>query len=206
MQILKLFQQKYHNEITIFHNKIESLSYPSEALDFFLMQQDLSNSSLEILDLEKFEYFYFKYNKYIPLIYDENDNLNETSAQLLKELLVATDTNNVYLCQIYIKDDDINVNWNSINISKILKYNNPRNIQITDCENQLSYYYRYGLIPTSTDDTPQYNIIIEQNSTGYIARGIIKANNNQISIIFNPKYKIINGDEHQNPQILTKKV
>ena len=141
---VQLFKIDRADEVGKFKEKLRTLRYDVNALDDFLLKQDLELGAFTILNIVNFRYFCSAYDRAITepgasyvdfeRLKSKNDNtFNEESKNILSDMLSVWDDGHcIYIChpnhifdgtKLLTKDvRDINyVNWDDIDIEKMFK-------------------------------------------------------------------------------------
>lgn len=211
---LELFKLEHSDEIQKFKNELDYLKYDTKIIDNFLLAQDLSLPTEDILTIDNMDN-YLKNSNIPNSIFPVNFtkiNLEdpESEKDIDKLLTIYDDSNFLYICHpnnIFKSEETFteiaknkgNINWNNIDLNKLFETNNydvcTNNQNVNDRVFCHFYYYMPDEIRKYNDegDFAFYHAIVEKykynNEDNFIVRGVLKEDKDGYYIAFNPEYE-----------------
>lgn len=219
---LRLFKIDNVEEIRRFIEILKSMRYDTSLLDDFLIKQDLDMPVWSVLDLVKLEEFCNRYDRAISeegassinlirLQSDKKTILDEQGKKLMQDMLSVWDNHCIHICHpnhLFAGAKPItadvremaNINWNDIDIEKMLRINDYKTFITPDCREAFRYVHqRLGhqimneVKKGNTNRAISYLVVVERYTfdyeDNYLVRGIIRGDVDGYSIAFNPEYQ-----------------
>ncbi len=219
---LKLFKIDNAEEIKRFIEILKSMRYDTNLLDDFLIKQDLDMPVWSVLDLVKLNEFCSCYDRtiteegtssinFIRLQSDKKTILGEQGKKLMEDMLSVWDNHCIYICHpnhLFAGAKPItadvremaNINWNDIDIERMLRINDYKTFITPDCSQAFRYVHeRLGhqimneVKRGNKNGAVSYLVVVERYTfdyeDNYLVRGIIRGDYDGYSITFNPEYQ-----------------
>lgn len=220
---LRLFKLDYGKEIEAFTEILRAMRYDASLLDDFLLTQDLSSPVFDILSVDKLVEFGNYYDRaitengvselnFVRLNTLENGKFDKEAKRCIENILsVWDDGHRIHIChpnhlfagvKPITRDVSkmVNINWDDIDVSKMLRINDYKTFILPDCQMAFRYVHkRLGnqvmqeVKKGNKDSAVSYLVVVEEynshDTAYYLVRGIIRGDYQGYSVAFNPQFK-----------------